>query len=245
MASQGIDRVTVFAKVSVGILTTGDELVPAGTLRHAHEIYDSNGPMLATWAEGLGAQVASILQTRDDKAAIRAAVETLLEQCDIVIVAAGASVGDRDFVRPVIDSMGGHHVLSGVGMKPGKPLCVTSVHNKPVVCLPGNPGAALIASTLLVSPLIRHTQGRSEALPKVFQYPLHVKHDAIADRDLFIRVQCRFQADGHPELFPLAQQSPGALSSTALSSGLARLARGRNFVDLDKAPYYGWEHWLV
>jgi molybdopterin molybdotransferase len=245
IASQGIDRVTVFAKVRVGILTTGDELVPASALRHAHEIYDSNGPMLATWAEGLGAQVPSVLRTGDDKAAIQAALETLLERCDIVIVAGGASVGERDFVRPVIDSMGGRHVLSGVRMKPGKPLCVSSVRDKPVVCLPGNPSAALIVSTLLVSPLIRHMQGRSEVLPKVFQFSLHTKHDAIVDRDLFIRVQCDLQADGRPELFPLAQQSPGALSSAALSSGLAHLPRGRNFADLDKALYYGWEHWLV
>jgi molybdopterin molybdotransferase len=245
IAGQGIDRVAVFTKVNIGILTTGDELVAAGGIRHAHQIYNSNGPMLATWAEKLGAQVVMVLQTGDDKAAIRTALETLLEQCDLVIVVGGASVGDRDFVKPVIDSISGRDVLSGVKMKPGKPVCVASVDDKPVVCLPGNPSAALIVSTLLVSPLIRRMQGRSEVLPKVFRFPLHIEHDGGLDRDQFIRVQCELQADRQPKLLPLAQQSPGALGSTVLSSGLARLPAGQNFKDGDTAPYYGWEHWLV
>jgi molybdopterin molybdotransferase len=130
-------------------------------------------------------------------------------------------------------------------MKPGKPVYVASVDEKPVVCLPGNPSAALIVSTLLVSPLIRYMQGRSEVLPKVFRFPLHAEHDAVVDRDQFIRVQCQFQAGWQPELFPLPQQSPGALRSTALSSGLARLPAGRNLEEGDTALYYGWEHWLV
>jgi len=245
LASQGLDRVTVFAEVRVGILTTGDELVPAGAVRHTHQIYDSNGLMLAAWAKRLGAQISSVLHAGDDKSAMQAELDILLDQCDLVLIVGGASVGDRDFVRQVIDLMGGDPVLSGVGMKPGKPACVASVRNKPVVCLPGNPSAALIVSTLLVSPLIRRMQGRSTVLPNVFQFPLHVKQDAIVDRDQFIRVHCEFQTNGQHELFPLTQQSPGALRSTASSSGLARLSAGQNFEDGDIVPYYGWDYWLA
>jgi molybdopterin molybdotransferase len=184
IAALGVDRVAVSARVNIGILTTGDELVPAGAIRRAHQIYNSNGPMLSTWAEKLGAQVVMALQTGDDETAIWTALETLLEQCDLVIVAGGASAGDRDFIRLVIDSIGGRNVLCGVKMKPGKPENVASVDDKPVVvCLPGNPSAALIVSTLRVSPLIRYMQGRSEVLPKVIRFPLHADHDAVVDRN--------------------------------------------------------------
>jgi len=245
IANQGIATVKVFSRVKVGILTTGDELVAVGSDRQSHQIYNSNAPMLAAWVEKLGAAVTCVLHSRDDAIAIRTALTQLLSQCDLIISAGGVSVGEKDLVKPAVESLGGTQVLSKVRMKPGKPLSVANMGRIPIVLLPGNPGAAFIVSTLLVSPMIRRMQGRAEVLPPVLAFPLRIQHSNRVERDEFIRVQCEMPSGRGAQLIPLRQQGPGALGSLSQTSGLARLPAGCQFRDGDSASYYDLQHWLM
>jgi molybdopterin molybdotransferase len=223
LASQGHDRASVFPRLTVGILTTGDELVPPGQPLPPAAIYNSNAPMLASLCVGLGTATPVLRHARDDAEATRRALAELNETCDLVLSVGGASVGEKDLVKPAIEDLGGTLDLWRVRMKPGKPVALAELKGRPLVCLPGNPASAFAVFTLLVSPLIRGLQGRRDALPPIRRGILDTIHPVGGDRDDFLRIQTTQGAAGLPRLTPHPQQSSGAMSSLAWAHGLARI----------------------
>src|SRR5690606_38184207 len=131
------------------------------------QIYNSNGPMLTAMAEEMGATVVHCLHAVDTSESLREAFATLLADCDLVITVGGVSVGEKDLVKPTIEELGGTLDLWRVCMKPGKPVALAQIGGKPVVCLPGNPVSAFVVFGLLVTPLLRTMQGRTQVVPPV------------------------------------------------------------------------------
>ncbi|MDQ6214291.1 molybdopterin molybdotransferase MoeA [Achromobacter insolitus] len=245
MASQGLARVQVFGQLRVGILTTGDELVLPGQPRAAEQIYNSNGPMLAALARGMGALPVHVLHARDTEADLLAAFKTLLADCDLVLSVGGVSVGERDLVKPALAALGGELSLWKVRMKPGKPVALAQIDGKPVVGLPGNPVSAYAVYTLLVTPLIRRIQGRDALFPPISQLPLRTEHPRQDSREEFLRVQRRLADDGSAELVPYGHQGSGVISSLPWATGLARLPADTRVQDKDRVAYYDLRHWLA
>ncbi|MCP1401688.1 molybdopterin molybdotransferase MoeA [Achromobacter insolitus] len=245
MASQGLARVEVFGQLRVGILTTGDELVLPGQPRAAEQIYNSNGPMLAALARGMGALPVHVLHARDTEADLLAAFKTLLADCDLVLSVGGVSVGERDLVKPALAALGGELSLWKVRMKPGKPVALAQIDGKPVVGLPGNPVSAYAVYTLLVTPLIRRMQGRDALFPPISQLPLRTEHPRQDSREEFLRVQRRLADDGSAELVPYGHQGSGVISSLPWATGLARLPADTRVQDKDRVAYYDLRHWLA
>lgn len=245
MASQGLARVEVFGQLRVGILTTGDELVLPGQPRAAEQIYNSNGPMLAALARGMGALPVHVLHARDTEADLLAAFKTLLADCDLVLSVGGVSVGERDLVKPALAALGGELSLWKVRMKPGKPVALAQIDGKPVVGLPGNPVSAYAVYTLLVTPLIRRMQGRDALFPPISQLPLRTEHARQDSREEFLRVQRRLADDGSAELVPYGHQGSGVISSLPWATGLARLPADTRVQDKDRVAYYDLRHWLA
>ncbi|OAE51329.1 molybdopterin molybdenumtransferase MoeA [Achromobacter insolitus] len=245
MASQGLARVQVFGQLRVGILTTGDELVLPGQPRAAEQIYNSNGPMLAALARGMGALPVHVLHARDTEADLLAAFKTLLADCDLVLSVGGVSVGERDLVKPALAVLGGELSLWKVRMKPGKPVALAQIDGKPVVGLPGNPVSAYAVYTLLVTPLIRRMQGRDALFPPISQLPLRTEHARQDSREEFLRVQRRLADDGSAELVPYGHQGSGVISSLPWATGLARLPADTRVQDKDRVAYYDLRHWLA
>ncbi|WKK18970.1 molybdopterin molybdotransferase MoeA [Achromobacter insolitus] len=245
MASQGLARVQVFGQLRVGILTTGDELVLPGQPRASEQIYNSNGPMLAALARGMGALPVHVLHARDTEADLLAAFKTLLADCDLVLSVGGVSVGERDLVKPALAALGGELSLWKVRMKPGKPVALAQIDGKPVVGLPGNPVSAYAVYTLLVTPLIRRMQGRDALFPPISQLPLRTEHARQDSREEFLRVQRRLADDGSAELVPYGHQGSGVISSLPWATGLARLPADTRVQDKDRVAYYDLRHWLA
>ena len=244
-AAQGFARIDVRATLRVGILTTGDELVACGQPRAPQQIYNSNAPMLAALVAGTGADVALSLHTADTATAVDRALRDLHAQCDLVICVGGASVGDKDLLRPALTELGASFIVTGVRMKPGKPVALAALDARPVVLLPGNPGAAMTTFALFVAPLIRRLQGRDACLPVVPSLPIDTGFEPDAQRERFVRVRCTVGADGAPVLDTLRQQGAGTLQSLVLASGLARLPAGRTIERGDTVPYYEFARWLA
>lgn len=244
LASQGIARVTVFPAVRVGILTTGDELVAPGQPRESHQIYNSNGTMLAALAQGLGARATHVLHAKDDEASLKTAFQTLAAECDLVISVGGVSVGDRDLVKPVLEDLGGKLDLWKVRMKPGKPVAMAHVNGKPVVCLPGNPVSAFAVFTVLVSPLVRRMQGRAQLFPQVSELTLRTPKPRQDAREEFLRVRRSVNPGGVGELEAFDRQSSGVVSSLPWATGLARIPANTPVYDGEKVRYYDFCHWL-
>ncbi len=245
LASQGHDRVSVFARLRVGILTTGDELVVPGEPRAAQQIYNSNAPLLTALVTRMGAQVTRALHARDDIDSLRAAFEQLLAECDLVLSVGGVSVGERDLVKPVLASLGGDLTLWKVRMKPGKPMALAHVGGKPVVCLPGNPGSVFAVFTIMVTPLFRRMQGRTEVFPLVSHLPLRTARTLHEEREVFLRVQLNLNAAGMAELVPYGSQGAGNIGTMPAADGLARLAAGVAVGDGDPVGYYDLRRWLA
>ncbi|OZI65156.1 molybdopterin molybdotransferase MoeA [Bordetella genomosp. 1] len=244
LASQGIAQVRVFRRLRVGVLTTGDELVNPGLPRAEAQIYNSNAPMLATLLEGVGAEVAHVLHARDEEADTREALQTLLRECDLVLSVGGVSVGERDLVKPALEALGATLALWKVRMKPGKPVALAHVDGKPVVSLPGNPVSAFAVFTVLVSPLIRRMQGRTEVRPPVSRLKLRTPAPRRDDRAEFVRVQRHDgEAGGELQLYP--HQGSGVMSSLPWCTGLARLPADETVNDGDVVRYYDLRHWLA
>ena len=245
MSAQGVDRVAVFSQVRVGILTTGDELIAPGHARAPQQTFDSNGPMLAALVEGMGAIAPRVMHARDSEIEIKSALAQMLPHCDLIISAGGASVGERDLVRATIESLGATISVWQVRMKPGKPLASASIFGKPFVCLPGNPAAAFAVFTLLITPMIRRMQGRTAILPPVPKFAIDVERKGHEYRDEFLRVRSVVDDEGRIRLAPFEQQSPAALGSLAVATGLARVRPGRLLKRGDAAQYYDFQHWLA
>lgn len=245
LASQGLAQVVVFPVLKVGILSTGDELIAPGSTRQSQQIYDSNGPMLTALANTLGAHVVHTLHALDTEASLNHAFKQLLADCDLIMTVGGVSVGEKDLVKPTLEKLGGTLDLWRVSMKPGKPVALAKVQGKPVVCLPGNPGSAFAVFTLLVSPLIRTMQGRSNAIAAIQYGKLGAGNFYNESRDEFLRVQCLPQTDGTITLMPYRHQGSGVISALPWATGLARVPKKIAANEGAILAYYDTAHWLV
>ena len=245
LASQGYAEVPVFRPLRVSILTTGDELVPAGQPRAEHQIHDSNGPMLAALVGALDARVIAVHHACDTTESLEQAFTTLLPDCDLLLTVGGVSVGDKDLVKPVLESLGGQLDLWKVAMKPGKPVALAHIQGKPVVCLPGNPVSAFVVYSLLVTPLIRTLQGRIDPFPSVLHGILDTPASFNEKREEFLRVQIHDQGAGSlPGLVPYALQGSNIIRSLDWAGALARIPAGTRVAGGDVVRYYDLKAWL-
>jgi putative molybdopterin biosynthesis protein len=152
LAAYGIVEVPVLT-VTVGIIPTGTELVPAGTRPLPGQVVESNTVMAAAWLTSLGATCRRYPPTPDEPDQIRTAIRHAAAENDVVIVSAGSSAGTRDFTAPVIAELG-EVMVHGVGIKPGKPAIIGRIGSVPVIGMPGYPLSALTVLREIIVPLL-------------------------------------------------------------------------------------------
>lgn len=167
MAGIGITVCPVFKKPSVGIISTGDEIIAPQEVPAPGQIRDINSYAVAGLVEEAGGQAIHYGIIRDDFNALRDALQKALSQTDIVVVSGGSSVGTRDVTSAVLNSLGQPGVLvRGVSVKPGKPTILGVVDNKPVLGLPGHPVSAMVLADIFLIPLIRFFGGLGFTRPQ-------------------------------------------------------------------------------
>jgi molybdopterin molybdotransferase len=163
LLSLGITKLSVFQKVKVALIPTGDELVPPETEPGPGQIRNTNAFALAALAAKAGAIPIVMDIVRDNYESLKATAQKALEVADIVVFSAGSSVSTRDMTSRVIESLGKPGVLvHGVSLRPGKPTILAAVGRKPVFGLPGNPASALITFGIFVTPAICRLSGSSQ-----------------------------------------------------------------------------------
>lgn len=155
LSSLGITEVDVIQKPSVGILTTGNEVMEPGTPLSQGKIYDSNKAILSAALREQGISPALATHVPDNPAQIQAEIEKGLERCDLLIITGGANAGDYDYVVPMLEKAGVTKIFHGVKQKPGKPLYFGKKESKLIFGLPGNPVSTLVCFHLYIS-LILH-----------------------------------------------------------------------------------------
>ncbi|WP_028744502.1 gephyrin-like molybdotransferase Glp [Rhizobium mesoamericanum] len=146
----------VWRKPVVALLSTGDELLPPGSLPGPAQIIASSTFGIAALARKAGAEVLDLGIVPDDKAAISAAIERAMQaEVDVIVTLGGASVGDHDLVQATLLASGMKLDFWRIAMRPGKPLMVGSLGEVHVLGLPGNPVSSLVCGLLFLEPLIR------------------------------------------------------------------------------------------
>lgn len=168
IAAGGYGEVTVHRRPRVALLSTGNELVPAGTTPGRDQIVNSNGPMLGTLFVAAGADLVDLGIVPDDRAAIAAAIGRA-RAADLLVTVGGASVGDHDLVLPVLEAEGAAIDFWKVAIKPGKPMLTGTLGGTRVIGLPGNPVSAFVCAQLFVLPVLRRMLGAPDAVPPVLR----------------------------------------------------------------------------
>lgn len=165
LIAAGVEQIPVVPRPRVAVLTTGDELVPAGEPLSHGQIHDSNGPMLAALIAQADAVVHERVHVRDgdDLAAV---VDRMLPHVDLVVTSGGVSAGAYE---PVKDAYSGGPVeFVAVKMQPGKPqgFGLLGPRRVPLFALPGNPVSTLVSFQTFVEPALRVLAGRPRATPE-------------------------------------------------------------------------------
>ncbi len=165
IAALGFAEVTVYNKVKVAVISTGDELVDSSQPLRPGKIYNSNLPSLVAACTKLGAQITALGNVPDELDSIADIISLGLADADIVLTTGGVSVGDYDVVPDALARLGVNVIYRGVDMKPGSPVVAAEYNNKFIICLSGNPAAALITFELIAVPLIKKKMGLTSYLP--------------------------------------------------------------------------------
>ncbi|HEY3109924.1 MAG TPA: gephyrin-like molybdotransferase Glp [Chloroflexota bacterium] len=159
LATLGIAEVAVHRRPRVAVLSTGDELVEPDAPLRPGAIRDSNRYALMAAAREAGAEAISMGMARDDEALQRARIGAAFDAAEVVITSGGVSVGTRDLIKPILESLGTVH-FGRIALKPGKPLTFATVGEKLAFGLPGNPVSALVTFEVFVRPTLLKMQGR-------------------------------------------------------------------------------------
>ena len=162
LAALGVTQVPVVPKLRVGLISTGDELVPPEGDPGPGQVRDVNGPLVAALLAQVGAEAVPLGIVPDREELLREAVEKALERCHCVVLSGGSSVGEKDAACRVMASLG-EVLCHGVAMKPGKPTLLGKAGGKPILGLPGHPVAALFTAKLFLIPLLARLEGRTWA----------------------------------------------------------------------------------
>jgi molybdopterin molybdotransferase len=167
LASCGVAALAVRRRPRLGLLISGDELVPAGEPRPPGAIWESNGTLLEALLARLGYGVAERRVVADQPVALAAALEALAASCDVVVSTGGVSAGDADWIRPLLAERG-TVAFWKLFLKPGRPFAFGQLGGRPFFGLPGNPVAAAITALQLLWPALQALEGAEpELLPRL------------------------------------------------------------------------------
>lgn len=158
LAAAGHERVAVYRRPVVGIISTGNELVPVNTTPGPGQVRDANGPMCAAFVEETGCSPRPYGIIRDDRGALGGTMDRATGECDAILISGGSSKDIRDLAESVIAEKG-EVLVHGIGIAPGKPTIIGRAGGRPVIGLPGHPASAYVILHALAGPLLSAMSG--------------------------------------------------------------------------------------
>jgi molybdopterin molybdotransferase len=232
LAALGSQVVTVYKKPIIGIISTGDEIVPVGEVPGPGRIRDINTYTLAGLIQESGARPIQFGIVPDDYQALLAKSTQALNQCNMVLVSGGSSVGARDFTIDVISAMQDAAILfHGISISPGKPTILAGIKNKAFWGLPGHVVSAMIVFARIVRPFIDHISGcRAAARDSRLTARLSRNIASAQGRVDYIRVRT-YHNEGIRWAEPILGKS-GLINTMVKADGLIEI--GMNTEGLDK-----------
>jgi molybdopterin molybdotransferase len=222
LAAAGIDELSVRRRPNLALVSLGDELLREGP----GGVRDANRPMLNALCASMEFSVTDLGTLPDRRCLL---VETLAQsasRCDAIILSAGTSAGDEDHVRGAILDCGGELLVSGVAIRPGKPISFGRIGRMRVVALPGNPAAAYVTFLVLARPLLQRLAGRTPASITWQSVTAGFQHRKKVGLREYLRVRLANGPKGSLTAEPCRDNGPATLSSLAAADGLVLLDEG-------------------
>lgn len=233
LAALGREKINVYKIPNVAVLSTGDEVMELGRSLQAGKIYDINAHSLCIAVEESGGKPVYAGVVPDKKVEIHKALRRALNLSDVVLTSGGVSVGPKDIIPNIVDSLGKPGVfISGIAVKPGKPATVALIGKKPVFSFPGNPTSALMIFQLFARPVIQVMAGKpAEEVPTV---------KALAEKRMFSAkgrrtfVTVTLKKNTQTKLVtaePVGTGASGAITTLAKADGFVAIPENTQFVD--------------
>ncbi|MEN6328263.1 MAG: molybdopterin molybdotransferase MoeA [Syntrophomonas sp.] len=216
LASLGISSLKVFKPMEIGLISTGDEIVPITRKPQAGEVRDVNSHSLAAAIESIGGRPRHYPLVRDDFDSLKLAVEKGLQENDVLMMSGGSSVGVMDVSLDVLLSFPESSLIfHGIALKPGKPTLAVKIADKLVIGLPGHPVSALMVFHIICAPAL-HSRPQFSV-----EANISLNLASQAGRDDFVPVQLK-EAGGELLAVPVLGKS-GLMSILSLADGYVHI----------------------
>lgn len=219
LATLGYERVKVFKRPCLGILSTGDELVEVNKVPKPGQVRDVNSYTLKAILEKYGFSAKIYPLVRDNKEELKQSILSILAQVDVLLLSGGSSIGTRDLTLKVLKELGSEILFHGLAISPGKPTLLTKYEDKFVLGLPGQVTSAQVVLMVLGIPFLRFLEGEKET----FLTPWPLKRKAVLTRNIaskygrFDLIRVRFEMENR--VTPILGKS-GLIKTLLLADGL-------------------------
>jgi molybdopterin molybdotransferase len=220
-------------RLSIALLSTGDEVREPGQSLGPRQIYDANRFILAGMLERLGVAVSDLGIVPDDSAILARTLRQAAEAADLIVTSGGVSTGDEDHVRTAIANHGSLYFWR-LAIKPGRPVAMGQIGATPLAGLPGNPVAALLTFALVARPMIEALSGTEPHVARRFPAIADFAYKKKTGRREYVRVSVE-GTPGAPRLRRYHKEGAGMLTSLTETDGLAELPEETTRVEVGAA----------
>jgi len=220
MLSGGNNMIKVRRRPFVTIIPTGNEIVEPGEQLEVGNIIDSNSFMIGSLVNTWGAEYNRTDAVSDNKEILKQRILAASQISDVTIVLAGASAGTKDFTPNAVEDLG-KVLVHGISIKPGKPVLLGTINDKPVIGLPGYPVAAHMTFEMFGKPLIYHLLGIEPEGPEQLKAKLSRPVSSSLGQEEFLRVKVG-EVGGNLIATPVGRGA-GALMTLQRADGIIRI----------------------
>lgn len=223
IASCGMTEVEVSAIPTIRVISTGNELVPAGEPIEPHQIRMSNGPAMIAMLEQHGFADSNHDHLVDEPEILKQRIAEHLEAANVMILSGGVSMGKADYIPQVLDELGVEVIFHKVSQRPGKPMWFGMGPNgQAVFALPGNPVSALVCCRQYVIPALNAASGLHEPPPEFANLAQEVTFKP--KLTCFLPVKLVSSVNGQSLAMPVHTNTSGDFASLSGTAGYVELA---------------------
>ena len=219
LAAGGVRKLSVFAPLKVGVLSTGDELINSDEDAQKGQIYDANRQMLLAQLKRAGFQTIDLGIVKDSPENIRGMLDKAAQNCHALVTTGGVSSGDEDHMSALLSSEGRLQIWR-IAVKPGRPMAMGLWKGLPIFGLPGNPVAAFVCALVFAQPALRVLAGGTWYRPKGYMVPAAFSKSKKPGRHEYLRARL---TDGKAEVFD--SEGSGRTLGLTWARGLVELQK--------------------